>query len=306
VDSLVLRIFRFLDENEDGFINFLEFLSSLVLTLKADIVSRLKFLFAVHLVSISDLSLPEAKSRPESGDDGEGEDDAEEACEATEFFRVSSPSDSSGSSAELISLGQGALKINLSELTACLTYPREKAWESPAARLPSPGPSGAALGPNSGNISPTAPEPKSMPRMKQPQFIQMWKTLYDIFSGRRNEQQMYHSIASVGTVLLKWGEMCLELEKSTESVRNKGASRAETEESTSTSESFEVVSKAESTVSSSDWSISFDQFKAALHMEEPLVAFFDEGHDLNPFLDKLRSRRFDRGTSFVGSGSTAP
>ena len=35
----------------------------------------------------------------------------------------------------------------------------------------------------------------------------MWKTLYDMFSDRANEQQLYHSIATVGTLLLELGEV---------------------------------------------------------------------------------------------------
>lgn len=41
----------------------------------------------------------------------------------------------------------------------------------------------------------------------QTQFIQMWKTLYDMFSGETNQQELYHAIAAVGTLLLEIGEV---------------------------------------------------------------------------------------------------
>jgi len=41
----------------------------------------------------------------------------------------------------------------------------------------------------------------------QPQFIQMWKTLYDMFQGDPQQQELYHSIATVGTLLLEIGEV---------------------------------------------------------------------------------------------------
>ncbi|XP_064634250.1 TBC1 domain family member 9B-like isoform X3 [Lineus longissimus] len=48
---------------------------------------------------------------------------------------------------------------------------------------------------------------KAIPRMNQEQFIQLWKTLYDMFSENSEEQQLYHSIATVGTLLLEIGEV---------------------------------------------------------------------------------------------------
>lgn len=41
----------------------------------------------------------------------------------------------------------------------------------------------------------------------QTQFIQMWRTLYDIFSDTFEEQDLYHGIATVGTLLLQIGEV---------------------------------------------------------------------------------------------------
>ena len=41
----------------------------------------------------------------------------------------------------------------------------------------------------------------------QVQFIQLWKTLYDLFGDHVDEQQLYHSIATVGTLLLEIGEV---------------------------------------------------------------------------------------------------
>ncbi len=41
----------------------------------------------------------------------------------------------------------------------------------------------------------------------QVQFIQLCKTLYDIFTENQAEQKMYHSIATVATLLLKLGDV---------------------------------------------------------------------------------------------------
>ena len=41
----------------------------------------------------------------------------------------------------------------------------------------------------------------------QPQFIELCKTLYNMFSDQHQEQQLYHSIATVATLLLQIGEV---------------------------------------------------------------------------------------------------
>ncbi|GFO20932.1 TBC1 domain family member 9 [Plakobranchus ocellatus] len=46
-----------------------------------------------------------------------------------------------------------------------------------------------------------------LPRMDQAQFIQMWRSLYDLFTDSVEEQGLYHSIATVGTLLLQIGEV---------------------------------------------------------------------------------------------------
>ncbi|KAK6190175.1 hypothetical protein SNE40_002098 [Patella caerulea] len=48
---------------------------------------------------------------------------------------------------------------------------------------------------------------KNVGRMNQVQFIQLWKTLYDMFLDNKDQQNLYHSIASIGTLLLQIGDV---------------------------------------------------------------------------------------------------
>ncbi|CAG2220459.1 TBC1D8_9 [Mytilus edulis] len=57
------------------------------------------------------------------------------------------------------------------------------------------------------NRSDSKADLKNVPRLTQVQFIQLWKTLYDMFHDHPHEQQLYHSIATVGTLLLEIGEV---------------------------------------------------------------------------------------------------
>ncbi|XP_076450712.1 TBC1 domain family member 9-like isoform X2 [Babylonia areolata] len=48
---------------------------------------------------------------------------------------------------------------------------------------------------------------QKVPRMNQIQFIQLLKSLYDMFTDHGEEQQLYHSVATVGTLLLQLGDV---------------------------------------------------------------------------------------------------
>lgn len=46
----------------------------------------------------------------------------------------------------------------------------------------------------------------TLPSMDQPHFISMWRTFYDIFIESKLEQDAYHSIVRVGTLLISLGD----------------------------------------------------------------------------------------------------
>uniref|UniRef100_A0AAY5EIT3 Uncharacterized protein n=2 Tax=Electrophorus electricus TaxID=8005 RepID=A0AAY5EIT3_ELEEL len=48
---------------------------------------------------------------------------------------------------------------------------------------------------------------KDLPRMNQEQFIELCKTLYNMFSEDPLEQELYHAIATVASLLLRIGEV---------------------------------------------------------------------------------------------------
>lgn len=237
----------------------LQFFVAAAALLRTDTEVRVRVFYLMHL-----LSCPVE-------DGNESPDCAEEATEATEFFRNSSPSTYSlcsevadDTSKILVPLLMQSLNSRWTTLESCLRAAVSPVRESPARYE------------------------NGLPRMNQKHFIRLWKSLYDLFVGTTNEQQMNLSVASVGTAILKTGELAAQQE---ESIRRANNPKEDLEHSSNTSDSFEHVER------DSDhrtWSITFDQFKAALYTEQSLVDFFEQTDVLTSFLDKLRNQRLDR------------
>ncbi|XP_061166989.1 TBC1 domain family member 9-like isoform X2 [Saccostrea echinata] len=177
------------------------------------------------------------------------------------------------------------------------------------------------------NRSDSKAEFKDVPRMSQAQFIDMWRTLYDLFSDNDQEQQLYHSIASVGTLLLEMGEVgkrfylqksvsessagetsSTGLDSLTDEVeklkldQSKGSSDLSKEpqkdetcstqtETTKPEEGSSPYSRNSYSKPDSDWSISFEQMVASLLTEQPLVTYFEKQVDVSEAVSKMRNRR---------------
>ncbi|XP_066572781.1 TBC1 domain family member 9B isoform X2 [Amia ocellicauda] len=184
--TIATRVFRLLDQNKDSLINFKEFVTGLSGMYHGDMTEKLKILFKLHL--------PPALCPEE----------AESALEATQFFTDdASPQDSPFLS---------DLDFLLQEVTSadCIK--------------------GAEAGDGTGNGNtenkkektqdykyylrmwakekePKKETIKDLPKMNQEQFIEFCKTLYNMFSEDPCEQQLYHSIATVASLLLHIGEV---------------------------------------------------------------------------------------------------
>ncbi|CAG5123665.1 unnamed protein product, partial [Candidula unifasciata] len=119
----------------------------------------------------------------------------------------------------------------------------------------------------------------SLPKMNQVQFIQLWRTLYDIFTDLPEEQYLYRSLATVGTLLLQLGEIGKRLPDTKLNRPEKTVPET-------------VDTKADPSASSTDdWSITFEQLLASILTEPPLVDFFERIYDTTDAVAALRSQR---------------
>lgn len=160
---------------------------------------------------------------------------------------------------------------------------------------------------------------KSIPHLSQEQFIQLLKTMYDMFEGHENEQALYHSIAVTGTRLLEIGEQGkYMMERSdissdslfTESKQTTAVNSPTTPEEIQNDENADrqSISSTESATAKCDnmWSIRLEQLLATIYTEQPLIDFFSEKIDFMPQIEKYRHRRLERTTSLSSSSSSPP
>ncbi|XP_058404107.1 TBC1 domain family member 9B isoform X3 [Diceros bicornis minor] len=184
------RMFRLLDENKDSLINFKEFVTGMSGMYHGDLTDKLKALYKLHL--------PPALSPEE----------AESALEATHYFTEDSSSEASPLTSDLDLFlpweTQEALRQEERE-GAGNEEVRDKRGEEKGTSPPD----------YRHYLRMWAKEKevqketsiKDLPRMNQEQFIELCKTLYNMFSEDPMEQDLYHAIATVASLLLRIGEV---------------------------------------------------------------------------------------------------
>uniref|UniRef100_W5MRU7 TBC1 domain family member 9 n=1 Tax=Lepisosteus oculatus TaxID=7918 RepID=W5MRU7_LEPOC len=177
-DSLAMRFFRLLDQNGDSFINFREFVTGLSVLCHGDLTEKLKLLYKMHV-------LPEPAHEQEEPDS---------AFEATQyFFEDITPETSLGLDPKskndkddgFVTVTFKTEKVKKTHTPDYRTYLRLWNQESKSK----------------------LENMKELPKLNQGQFIELCKTLYNMFSEDPNEQDLYHATATVTSLLLEIGEV---------------------------------------------------------------------------------------------------
>ncbi|XP_036051837.1 TBC1 domain family member 9B isoform X2 [Onychomys torridus] len=168
---LAARMFRLLDQNKDSLINFKEFVTGMSGMYHGDLTEKLKALYKLHLPPAL---IPE---------------EAESALEATHYFTEDSPSEE-------------ALPQERQEGSGS-----EDAQERREEKGTSPPDYRHYLRIWAKEKEAQKETIKDLPKMNQEQFIELCKTLYNMFSEDPMEQDLYHAIATVASLLLRIGEV---------------------------------------------------------------------------------------------------
>ncbi|XP_063776453.1 TBC1 domain family member 9 isoform X2 [Pseudophryne corroboree] len=177
-DTMAVRLFRLLDENGDCLINFREFVSGLSAACHGDLTEKLKLLYRMHI-------LPELSPDQEEPDS---------AFEATQYFFEDIAPECSHAALELANkkvTEEGYVAVSLKTAKVKKTsqsnryYLRMWAQENRSRQK----------------------DPKELPKLNQEQFIELCKTMYNMFSEDSREQELYHATAAVTSLLLEIGEV---------------------------------------------------------------------------------------------------
>ncbi|XP_027886923.1 TBC1 domain family member 8B isoform X1 [Xiphophorus couchianus] len=262
--TLSLWIFRLIDENQDGLINFKEFCYALDTLYGVSFTNKLKFLFKLHLPPAftgSPLHIKEQRVQ-------QFLPTIEDSSHLTRLAAFDLPED--GVIRKSPERGRGKV-----DLQAYL-----KQWQN--------------------EILKKEETIKDLPRINQAQFIQFSKTLYNIFHGHPEEESLYRAVAHVTSLLLRMEEVGRRLQEpsSPPAEAAQPASTAASVEASSTQEaSLKETSDASSSHSSQegaaeqldpDWSFSFEQVLASLLNEPVIVGFFERHVHIQTKLGQAR------------------
>ncbi|GFY60288.1 TBC1 domain family member 9 [Trichonephila inaurata madagascariensis] len=286
---LCARIFQLIDDNQDNMLSFLEFLQFLAILCRTDVEMKLKMLYLSHLISSPDVK---SETTSLSGE-------PEEAAEAEEFF---SSIESNATTSEAGSVKSSDHLIHSNSLTeTCSVKELKKFLFSTDLALP---------------------------KMNQEKFIDLWKSMYDMFVMHKEEQRIYHCIATVGTLLLQIGELGsvvqnieeMDLYDDNLSTRSQSlpvelspkAELPDSPDSVSENSSNTFIPIRSSSISVSktlnsetisdeqaqkEWGITFEQFQGTLYTQQVLISQFDSRINLSQEIDKYRKQCFEKMTT---------
>ncbi|XP_034082535.1 TBC1 domain family member 8B isoform X1 [Gymnodraco acuticeps] len=255
--TLSLWVFRLIDENQDGLVNFKEFCYALDTLYGASFTNKLKFLFKLHLP-------PAFTGSPLHLKDQSIQHLIPVTEDSSHLIRLAAfdlPED--GVIRKTPERGRGKV-----DLQAYL-----KQWQN--------------------EILKKEETIKDLPRINQSQFIHFSKTLYNIFHGDPEEEPLYRAVAHVTSLLLRMEEVGRRLQEPSSpptSTQPAAAAAAEppTEEASSTLERSDPCSSTISQEAETDWSFSFEQVLASLLNEPTIVSFFERPVDLQTKLGQAR------------------
>jgi len=149
----------------------------------------------------------------------------------------------------------------------------------------------------------------------QEQFISLCKTLYKLFGEDPLEQQLYHSIATVASLLLRIGEVGKRFTAQAPPLRpqreggpaeargGRASADARSEPGEETKDDASPYpddggGRRRGSVLDVDWSITFEQVLASLLTEPPLVDYFEKKRDFqNKMAASKAQRAVERQTS---------
>lgn len=315
IEQLVAKVFNFLDEDKDSFINMYQLLVCMIVFVKADIEFRLKFLYAIHLNTIPANELARQDS---TASNGQTNKEIELASEATEFFDAPDSTEkeltsSTHSPPELIT--KEFTLSNFLHLIPLDSIPRSNYLHT--------------LGQNTLNSEIEESFFKSIPNMNKLQFISLWETLYRIFLSETKDQHVLDCFSTFETNLLRLGFLYemggngkktnkdgVESEDSFQtfsdcgldglSIQSFSSCSSEPIEPEQPTGSGTLKRESQKTPEHRHWEITFVQFVSTIHAEETLVDLIEKRIDWPTAINKIQNQdKYERSLSLSVQNSNS-
>ncbi|XP_061579105.1 TBC1 domain family member 8 isoform X2 [Cololabis saira] len=125
---------------------------------------------------------------------------------------------------------------------------------------------------------------KPLPLMNQREFIQFCKTLYGMFHGDPEENELFQAIATVTSLVLQIGE-----------VGHRGqAPASEDQEEAGAPEQAADGRSGGSPAGEDEWTVSYAQILASLLTEQALVNFFEKPLDLSAKISQAKEQQYQQ------------
>ena len=269
---LAERMFRLMDSNKDGYLNFKELAQTFNALCKGDHVLKFRLFYCLHLPGVV---LPgELKLNRRSDINNE----VDSACDAESFFQQANH--------------------GLEQMVEQLKEPQDDVPDSSTKR---PADQTSLKSLHRRLFLDCKPK---LPALPKDHFEHMWKTLHDLIEfgnldhdiTLEGREAMYHSITKICTLLLQTGEVGQRVKDAEAIVRSRSVECDELPPEVS-EEAVEAVKLPIASVSSydlsavlkqqkvtkgdnPDWSVTYEQFLANIMNEGCLVDFFDRQIDV--------------------------
>uniref|UniRef100_A0A1A7XAR1 TBC1 domain family member 8B n=2 Tax=Iconisemion striatum TaxID=60296 RepID=A0A1A7XAR1_9TELE len=124
---------------------------------------------------------------------------------------------------------------------------------------------------------------KPLPLMNQREFIQFCKTLYSMFHGDPEENELFQAIATVTSLVLQIGE-----------ASHRGQAKGSEVSGQEGAEAAGPRQDAGSLASESEWTVSYAQILASLLTEQALVNFFEKPADLSAKIVEAKENQYQQ------------
>ncbi len=343
--SLLLaeRIFRLMDGNRDGFLNFKEVTQVFSGLCKGDHVTKLRIFYCLHLPGVVLPGELDDLNRRPSVDAVDGVEVAETACDAEKFFQEAARTldDMAGKIKETEEEEDcadgppgGSDGKAMSTESNSLSSLQRRLFFAPASGSND---ITASVNVNDSNDAKQKSMGPKLPPLPRENFVHLWKSLHDLIefgtlhdTTLEGREQMYHSISMVGTLLLQIGEVGQKVKDVQKMMRSKSIENDDTEQaeealmsappvsfssydlgaiarredsSSDTNNSKPSSARKEASDDDADWAITFEQFLASVLNESCLVDFFDKKIDVRENLKKYGDTKMERQPSVSVKGS---